>query len=164
MDTLSGPYVTPIPRTFRPDYARLNPLCDAGTALGQLGVWFDNYNHNHTHRVRHALAPRVHRCPTTCRGVRLNGRNKSTNRTFLCMKTIRSITLLVKIGTPAFPRVLLREIPATSNGRNPVSIFDHLERHEPEVEFENSHRAAFGTFPGVGNRFAVKVTGQECRK
>ena len=32
-------------RTFKRDYARLNPLSDAGNALGQLGGWFDDYNH-----------------------------------------------------------------------------------------------------------------------
>ena len=34
-------------RTFKRDYARLNPLSDAGNVLGQLGGWFDDYNHNH---------------------------------------------------------------------------------------------------------------------
>ena len=36
-------------RTFKRDYARLSPLPDAGTVLGQLGGWFDDYNHNHPH-------------------------------------------------------------------------------------------------------------------
>ena len=31
------------------DYARLRPLPDAPTVLGQLDGWFDDYNHNHPH-------------------------------------------------------------------------------------------------------------------
>ena len=36
-------------RTFKRDYARLRPLPDAPTVLGQLDGWFDDYNHNHPH-------------------------------------------------------------------------------------------------------------------
>ena len=34
-------------RTFKRDYARLNPQPDAGTVLRQLGWWFDDCNHHH---------------------------------------------------------------------------------------------------------------------
>ena len=45
-------------RTFKRDYARLVPLPDAGTVLGQLGGWFDDYNHNHPHSGLGMRSPR----------------------------------------------------------------------------------------------------------
>ena len=45
-------------RTLKRDYARLNPLPDAGTVLGQLGGWFDDYNHHHPHSGLGMRSPR----------------------------------------------------------------------------------------------------------
>ena len=36
-------------KTFKRDYARINPLPDAETVLRQLTGWFDDYNQNHPH-------------------------------------------------------------------------------------------------------------------
>ena len=36
-------------KTFKRDYARINPLPDAETVLRQLAGWFDDYNQNHPH-------------------------------------------------------------------------------------------------------------------
>ena len=36
-------------KTFKRDYARINPLPDAETVLRQLNGWFDDYNQNHPH-------------------------------------------------------------------------------------------------------------------
>ena len=45
-------------RTFKRDYARLYPLPDASTVFGQLGGWFDDYNHNHPHSGLGMRSPR----------------------------------------------------------------------------------------------------------
>ena len=45
-------------RTFKRDYARLGPSPDAGTVLGQLGGWFDDYHHNHPHSGLGMRSPR----------------------------------------------------------------------------------------------------------
>ena len=45
-------------RTLKRDYARLGPLPDAGTVLGQLDGWFDDYIRNHPHSGLGMRSPR----------------------------------------------------------------------------------------------------------
>lgn len=45
-------------RTFKRDYARINPLPDALTALHQITGWFEDYNENHPHSGLKMHSPR----------------------------------------------------------------------------------------------------------
>ena len=45
-------------KTFKRDYARVNPLPDAVTALGKIAGWFEDYNENHPHSGLRMRSPR----------------------------------------------------------------------------------------------------------
>lgn len=45
-------------KTFKRDYARVNPLPDALTALGKIAGWFEDYNENHPHSGLKMRSPR----------------------------------------------------------------------------------------------------------
>ena len=45
-------------KTFKRDYARINPLPDAETVLMALHRWFEDYNENHPHSGRKWRSPR----------------------------------------------------------------------------------------------------------
>ncbi len=45
-------------KTFKRDYARVNPLPDGVTALRQIAGWFDDYNDNHPHSGLKMRSPR----------------------------------------------------------------------------------------------------------
>jgi putative transposase len=45
-------------KTFKRDYARVNPLPDALTALRQIAGWFEDYNDNHPHSGLKMHSPR----------------------------------------------------------------------------------------------------------
>jgi len=45
-------------KTFKRDYARVNALPDALTALRQIAGWFEDYNDNHPHSGLKMRSPR----------------------------------------------------------------------------------------------------------
>ena len=45
-------------KTFKRDYVRCNPCPDAITVLGQLDIWFTDYNESHHHKALKMLSPR----------------------------------------------------------------------------------------------------------
>ena len=45
-------------KTFKRDYARVNPLPDAVTALRKIAGWFEDYNENHPHSGLKMRSPR----------------------------------------------------------------------------------------------------------
>lgn len=45
-------------KTFKRDYANINPLPDAKTVLGLIGKWFNDYNQNHPHSGLKMMSPR----------------------------------------------------------------------------------------------------------
>jgi transposase InsO family protein len=45
-------------KTFKRDYARVQPLQDAATVLRQIAGWFDDYNENHPHSGLGMISPR----------------------------------------------------------------------------------------------------------
>ena len=45
-------------KTFKRDYARVQPLPDAATVLRQIAGWFDDYNENHPHSGLGMISPR----------------------------------------------------------------------------------------------------------
>jgi transposase InsO family protein len=45
-------------KTFKRDYARVNPLPDADTALRQITGWFEDYNTSHPHSGLNMRSPR----------------------------------------------------------------------------------------------------------
>jgi putative transposase len=45
-------------RTFKRDYARVNPMPDAPTVIQSLPVWFNHYNAIHPHSALRYLSPR----------------------------------------------------------------------------------------------------------
>jgi transposase InsO family protein len=57
-------------KTFKRDYARIQPRPDALTVLQQLPAWIDDYNEIHPHRGLQMLSPRefIHKQsqPATC--------------------------------------------------------------------------------------------------
>jgi transposase InsO family protein len=46
-------------KTFKRDYARVNPLPDAATLLRQITGWFDDYNESHPHSGLGMISPRA---------------------------------------------------------------------------------------------------------
>ena len=44
--------------TFKRDYARVNPLLDAATALQQIAGWFEDCNESHPHSCLGMSSPR----------------------------------------------------------------------------------------------------------
>ena len=48
-------------KTFKRDYARVNPKPDAATVMRQLGGWFDHYNERHPHKALRYRSPRQFR-------------------------------------------------------------------------------------------------------
>jgi putative transposase len=47
-------------KTFKRDYARVQPLPDAATVLRQIAGWFDDYNENHPHSGLGMISQGVH--------------------------------------------------------------------------------------------------------
>jgi putative transposase len=45
-------------KTFKRDYARVNPLPNAATVLRQIAGWFDDYNESHPHSGLGMISPR----------------------------------------------------------------------------------------------------------
>jgi putative transposase len=45
-------------KTFKRDYARVNPVPDAVTAFGKIAGWFEDYNENHPHSGLKMRSPR----------------------------------------------------------------------------------------------------------
>jgi transposase InsO family protein len=45
-------------KTFKRDYARINPLPDADSVLAALHRWFEDYNENHPHSGLKWRSPR----------------------------------------------------------------------------------------------------------
>jgi putative transposase len=48
-------------KTFKRDYARVNPRPNADAVLRQLGRWFDHYNEHHPHKALRYRSPRQFR-------------------------------------------------------------------------------------------------------
>ena len=48
-------------KTFKRDYARVNPRPDAQTVLHQLQSWFEHYNEHHPHKALKYRSPRQFR-------------------------------------------------------------------------------------------------------
>jgi putative transposase len=48
----------PLSKTFKRDYARVQPLPDATIVLRQIAGWFDDYNESHPHSGLEMISPR----------------------------------------------------------------------------------------------------------
>ena len=48
-------------KTFKRDYARVNPRPDADAVLRQLDRWFEHYNEHHPHKALRYRSPRQFR-------------------------------------------------------------------------------------------------------
>ncbi|TSE03411.1 transposase [Mesorhizobium intechi] len=51
-------HIRELRQNLQTDYARVNPLPDAVTALGKIAGWFEDYNENHPHSGLRMRFPR----------------------------------------------------------------------------------------------------------